>query len=363
MSRTHMKSLAPPLQQMDRTYVLYRGRRFSYFGGCDYYRLSSHPTIVAALVAGLKKYGLTAAASRKTTGNHFLYEQLEKRLAGFFGTADAVLVSNGYATNLVVAQALAGGFSHVLIDQKAHASLVDASAFFDGPIINFSHRDTVAVSRIMERIGRRSRPVLLTDGMFSHDGGLAPIDGYLRSLPRNAVLLLDDAHGAGILGKTGKGTPEQLGVRSDRIVQTISLGKAFGVYGGAILGARSLCDRIRDRSRLFGGNTPPPLPLVNAALQAVGILRSDRSLPCRLRRNVQILWSELRQTDSPAPDWPSPIISVVPQTPAQARRLTKQLVRQRIYPSFIRYPGGAAAGYFRFAISSEHSVRQIVSLA
>lgn len=348
---------------MDRTYVLYRGRRFSYFGGCDYYRLSSHPTIVAALVAGLKKYGLTAAASRKTTGNHFLYEQLEKRLAGFFGTPDAVLVSNGYATNLVVAQALAGRFSHVLIDQKAHASLVDASAFFDGPIINFSHRDTVAVSRIMERIGRRSRPVLLTDGMFSHDGGLAPINGYLRSLPRNAVILLDDAHGAGILGKTGKGTPEQLGVRSDRIVQTISLGKAFGVYGGAVLGARSLCDRIRDRSRLFGGNTPPPLPLVNAALQAVRILRSDRSLPNGLRRNVRILWSELRQTDFPAPDVTGPIISVVPQTPAQARRLTKQLIGQRIYPSFIRYPGGAAAGYFRFAISSEHSVRQIVSLA
>ncbi|HXT40366.1 MAG TPA: pyridoxal phosphate-dependent aminotransferase family protein [Candidatus Angelobacter sp.] len=358
-----MKSLAPPLQQTDRTCVLYRGRRFSYFGGCDYYRLSSHPTIIAALVAGLKKYGLTTAASRKTTGNHFLYGQLEKRLAGFFGTADAVLVSNGYATNLVVAQALAGGFSHVLIDEKAHASLVDATVFFDGPIINFSHRDTSAVRRIMERIGRQSRPVLLTDGMFSHDGGLAPIDGYLRSLPRNAAILLDDAHGAGILGKTGKGTAEQLGVRSDRIVQTISLGKAFGVYGGAVLGARSVCDRIRDRSRLFGGNTPPPLPLVNAALQAVRILGSDRSLPRRLQQNVQILRSELQQTDFLVPDTPGPIMAVVPQTPAQARRLTKQLVGQRVYPSFIRYPGGADAGYFRFAISSEHSARQIISLA
>jgi 7-keto-8-aminopelargonate synthetase-like enzyme len=240
---------------------------------------------------------------------------------------------------------------------------MDAAAFFDCPIIKFPCRDAVAVGRILERIGRQSRPVLLTDGMFSHDGGLAPIDGYLRNLPRNATILLDDAHGAGILGKTGKGTAEQLGVRSDRIVQTISLGKAFGVYGGAVLGARTVCDRIRERSRLFGGNTPPPLPLVNAALRAVRILASDRSLSRRLRRNVQLLKSELRQAGISALDTPGPIIPVVPRTPAQARRLTRQLVAQRIYPSLIRYPGGAASGYFRFAISSEHSARQITSLA
>jgi 7-keto-8-aminopelargonate synthetase-like enzyme len=175
--------------------------------------------------------------------------------------------------------------------------------------------------------------------------------------------LLDDAHGAGTLGKTGRGTAEHLDVRSIRIVQTISLGKAFGVYGGAVLGARSVCDRIRERSRLFGGNTPLPLPLVNAALQAVRLLRSDRSLSRRLRRNVQFLKNELRRAGFFMPDTPGPIIPVAPRLPEQARRLMKRLVAQRIYPSFIRYPGGVADGYFRFAISSEHSAEQIARLA
>src|SRR5438874_1021119 len=105
-----MKALPPPLQQVGRTRVLCQNRKLSYFGGCDYFRLSSHPAVVAALHAGLKKYGLTVAASRKTTGNHTLYEKLEERLADFFAVPDAVLMSSGYATNLVVAQTLAGNF-------------------------------------------------------------------------------------------------------------------------------------------------------------------------------------------------------------------------------------------------------------
>src|SRR5438477_4962766 len=213
-----MKALAPPLQQVDRTHVRYQNRTLSYFGGCDYFRLSSHPAVLAALQAGLKKYGLTVAASRKTTGNHPLYETLEQRLADFFAVPDAVLLSNGYATNLVVAQTLAGTFSHVFIDERAHASLVDAAAFFDCPVIRFSHRDPESVARVVQRIGLQSRPVLLSDGMFSHDGELAPLGAYLRILPRDAAILLDDAHGTGVLGRTGRGTIEELDVRSKRII-------------------------------------------------------------------------------------------------------------------------------------------------
>src|SRR6266540_5120716 len=164
-----MNPLAAPLQQMDRTFVRYRGRKLSYFGGCDYFRLSSHPAVVAALCAGLKANGLNVAASRNTTGNHVLYEKLEELLADFFAVPDAVLLSNGYATNIVVAQTMAGSFSHVLIDERAHASLRDAVTFFERPVIRFFHRDPESVARVVQRIGLKSRPVLLTDGMFSHD--------------------------------------------------------------------------------------------------------------------------------------------------------------------------------------------------
>ena len=127
-------TLPPPLQQTDRTFVLAGGRKVTYFGGCDYFRLSSHPAVLAAMSKGLERFGLNVAASRKTTGNHRLYELLEERLAGFFGVEAAVLVSSGYVSNLAVAQALAGQFTHALLDDGAHNSLVDATKFLDCPV-------------------------------------------------------------------------------------------------------------------------------------------------------------------------------------------------------------------------------------
>src|SRR2546426_667441 len=107
-----------PLQQFDRTYVKFHNRKLSYFSGCDYHRLASHPQVMAALENGLEKYGLNVSASRLTTGNHVLYRKLEKRLADFFEAEDALLVPTGFMTNLVVAQALAGNFSHAVVDEK-----------------------------------------------------------------------------------------------------------------------------------------------------------------------------------------------------------------------------------------------------
>ena len=281
-----MNELAPTLQQVDRTWVIHRGRRLSYFAGCDYFRLASHPAVLAAMQDGVIRYGLNVAASRRTTGNHSLYEQLEQRLAAFFGAGSAVLVSNGYQTNLVVAQALAGRFSHVLIDAQAHASLVDAAPLFECPVLRFEHGNAEDVARIGRRLGARARPILLTDGMFAHNGEIAPLQDYLAALPKDAGVLVDDAHGAGTLGRRGRGTAEHLGVKDRRLIQTITLSKALGVYGGAILGPKTLRKRVISGSRLFGGNTPLPLPLANAALEALNLLRTDKAMRRRLAVNT-----------------------------------------------------------------------------
>src|SRR3989454_1295854 len=159
-----------PLQQLDRTYVRFRNRKLSYFSGCDYFRLASHPRVIAALQAGVKKYGLNVAASRLTTGNHVLYRQLEERLGDFFNAENALLVSTGYLTNLVVAQALARSFSHALMDEKSHPSLRDAARFLDCPVLQFKHRDVGDLAGSVRRCGPASKLILLTDGMVSHDG-------------------------------------------------------------------------------------------------------------------------------------------------------------------------------------------------
>src|ERR1041385_5482079 len=128
-----------PLQQINRTYVRFRGRVLSYFSGCDYYRLASHPELKKALKIGADRFGLNVAASRLTTGNHILYRELERALTRFFGSETATLVSSGYQTNLVAAQALSGNFSHALVDEWSHPSLSDAARFLDCPVILFRH--------------------------------------------------------------------------------------------------------------------------------------------------------------------------------------------------------------------------------
>ena len=131
---------AEVLQQWKRTYVRRHGQMLTYFSGCDYFRLASHPKVLQAVNSGLKLHGLNVSASRLTTGNHALYLKLENDLLRFFGAEAALLTNSGYVTNLVVAQSLAGHFSHALVDERAHAALQDAARFLDCPVLPFKHR-------------------------------------------------------------------------------------------------------------------------------------------------------------------------------------------------------------------------------
>ena len=354
--------LPPALQSAGRTHVLQHGRKLCYFGGCDYFRLASHPKVLQALRDGLRDFGLNVSASRMTTGNHPVYERLERSLADFFGSQTATLAPNGWTPNAMVAQALAGRFSHVLLDERAHASLADAARLLDCPLLKFRHRDAADVVRIIRRLGA-IQPLLMTDGMFSHDGSVAPLREYLAVLPDGGLLLVDDAHGAGVLGPTGRGTPQYAGISTARIVQTITLSKAFGVFGGAVLGPRKLRTDIIVRSGIFTGSTPLPLPLACAALKSLAILRVNNRIRRRLNRNVAHLRNKLRAGGIPVPEPPGPVVSLMPRNRRDASSLARRLLAARIHPPFIKYPGGPESGYFRFAISSEHTLAQLNLLA
>ena len=349
----------PALQFVDRNLVKVRGRRLVFFGGCDYFRLASHPKVLAAVTQGVRRLGLNVAASRTTTGNHALYEILEKSLASFFRAEAAVLLSSGYVAGMAVAQALAGQFTHVLIDERSHGCLHDAAQMFGVPVMAFNHRDLASAKRALHCCGRRARPVLLTDGLFAHDGSIAPVREYLKALPKDGLVILDDAHGAGTLGEHGRGTLEVAGVDRERVIQTITLSKAFGVYGGVVLGSRDLKKAIRARSRLYIGNTPMPLPTALAALAAVDIMKSNQAMRRRLEDNVARVKNALIEVGYPVLPTPGPVVPFVPENWAQAERLSRELLRWGIFPPFIRYPGSPQGGYFRFVISSEHTPEQL----
>lgn len=350
------------LQQVRHTYVRHRGRVLSYFTGCDYFRLASHPKVLQAASVALKKYGLNVAASRRTTGNHVVYLTLEKQLAKFFGSEAALLVSTGYLTNIVVAQALAGTFSHALIDEKAHLSPKDAGQFLNCPLLKFKHRNVENFTETLRRCGPGSRPVVLTDGMFSGDGSVAPLRAYLRRLPRDGLIVVDDSHGAGTLGARGRGTIEVEGVNRQRLVQCVTLSKAFGCFGGAILCSEKMREQIATHSPAFIGSTPLPLPLARAASVAVDLLKRDPTFRRRLDHNANFVKRALRQAGMDLPEAPGPVIRFPLSTAAENNRLRRALLAAKIYPSFIDYPGGPAGGCFRFVISSEHTAAQLQQL-
>ena len=351
-----------PLEQVDRTYVLSRNRKLSYFAGCDYFRLASHPEVLKSARAK-RRSNLNVAASRLTTGNHVVYRQLEQSLADFFDTEDALLVSTGYLSSLIAAQSLAGDFSHALIDDRSHPALIDAARFLDCPVLQFRSQDPDALAGCVNRCGPGAKILLMTDGMFSRDGSTAPLDKYLKILPRDALILIDDAHGAGVLGDTGKGTPEYAGVSGRRIIQAITLSKAFGTFGGAVLGTGALRRRIITKSRAFTSSTPIPLPVAYAALESLRIMKRDgRELRKQLFDNSCFVKNSLKTAGIPIIEAPGPIIPLVPESKAQVERLKRSLCDAGIYPSFIHYSNGPASGYFRFVISSEHKPAQLQAL-
>jgi 7-keto-8-aminopelargonate synthetase-like enzyme len=338
-----------PLQQIDRTWVVWRGQTLAYFGGCDYFRLATHPQVVAAAQNAIARFGLNVAASRWTTGNHALYNELESVLANFFRSECALLVSNGYLTNLAAIQGLRDRFSHILIDDRAHVSLVDAAVAAHIEVIPFAHRNASELSR---KLPKYAKALLMTDGVFAHDGSLAPLREYAEVLKSDAWMLVDDSHGTGVLGENGGGTVEHAGILRDRVIQTMTLSKGFGCYGGAIVGPKELCDAIPAKSAVITGATPFPLSHAAAATVATQLL-SKPDLRNVLRANLQRLGL----------DTPVPIHAIFPANEKEQRHLTRSLLARGIFPTNIRYQNGPPEGYFRFAISSEHSRAQLDALA
>lgn len=345
------------LQQVDRTYVIHRGRRLIYFAGCDYHRLASDPRVVKAAQATLRRCGLNVAASRITTGNHKIYEELERKLASFFNRQAATLVSSGYVAPLAAAQALAGEVEHALIDERAHGCLFDALKFLDCGWSTFRHRDTADLRRAVRAHKSRANLLLLSDGMFSHNGSVPPLTEYLRVLPTKSRLLIDESHSAGVLGWSGRGVIDLFGVDPRRVIQTVTLSKAFGAYGGVVLGTRELREQIFSKARIFVGNTPLPLPLAGASLASL------RAFTPRLSRRLEAyneqVKSALRSEGLPVTHTPGPIIAFPPQPEEENRRISRTLIRAGIYPSLIRYLGSQKQGYYRFVLSSQHTPDQL----
>jgi 8-amino-7-oxononanoate synthase len=264
---------------------------------------------------------------------------------------------------LVAAQALAGKVTHCVLDSQAHGCLKDAARLTSLPVLEFTHRTPADLARAFRRCGPNANPVVFTDGLSPLDGSVPPLGEYLGLLPSAGLLLVDDAHGLGTLGHRGRGVLELLNLRDPRLLLTGTLSKAFGTYGGMVLGPRWIREQAVRQSRLFKGSTPLPPPLAAGALTALELMTNrGREMRARLDRQIAFVRTAFTADRPELATRPGPTLTLTPLDSATNARLRRRLLQAGIYPSYIRYAGGPADRFYRFALSTAHTRAQLTAL-
>jgi len=274
------------LEAVDGARVRIRGRWVTSWAGNDYLGFSTHPRLLRAAAKAAERWGVGARASRLLAGTTQLHEELERALAAFFGAEAACVFPSGYLANLGCLQALADVGDVVVADRLVHASLVDACRLSRATFRVFRHNDPAHLGQLLARYRRARRRVVVTEGVFSMEGHAAPL-GALLAVTRThgAVLYLDDAHGAFILGARGRGTPEQEGLPHGAMIYMGTLGKALGCQGAFLVGSGALVRMLQNRARPFLYTTALAPPLVAAALEGLRLIEAGGSTRERLAAN------------------------------------------------------------------------------
>ena len=331
--------------------------------GCDYLGLSDDAVIREAWLKASANGPLQTGASRATTGDHPLYRRAEKTIADFLNEPAAVLTATGYLASLAVAQGLRDQATHVVVDASAHNCVQDGARLSGLPILSFASGDARALRSVLSNLPPSARPLVATDGVYGIRGGMAPLNEYLLALPASGWLWVDDAHGLGSVGPTGRGSPEFFSLRDSRLIRSVTFSKALGVAGGAVIGDASLMEHVRTRAGAYLGSSAPPLAI--AAAIAAAVVRVDK-LPGRVRRLQELA----RRFSNALPSRPeilndsrTPVTAIHPRDAAQAQRLTEALTQAGFVPPWIRYPGGPGNGFFRIALKATHSRSQIDRLS
>jgi 8-amino-7-oxononanoate synthase len=356
------------IERQTATTVTLEGRTFTIFAGCNYLGLAQHPAVIAALVEAAGRFGLSTGASRETTGNTVVHDQLERAIAKLVGKPDAVLLLDGFTANIAAAQVLSIGGPRFIIDERAHRSLKDACAATGRTVDLFQHRSAAAAAQVAAATPQQ--PVIATDSVFAADGAVAPLSDLLSASPRGLVLL-DDCHGLGVLGPAGRGGLAHAQANgltaydSERVIITGTLAKALGCHGGFVAGTIQFCTAVRQQASIYRTTTPQPPAIAAAALEAITVLQREPERLERLRRNTAHLQEGLIRLGLVLIETASPIFAFTLPTQGQNDRMTLLEAALRddgIIAPVLTYPDGPSARYFRLAVTSEHTEEQIQHL-
>ncbi len=321
-------------------WMIVDGKRVLNFCTNNYLGLANHSAMKEAAKAAVDAWGVGPAAVRSIAGTQALHVELERRLAAFKGVEDALYVQSGFLANQAAIAPLVGKEDVIFSDRLNHASIIDGARLSGAKIIVYEHCDPADLeAKIREHLPNYRRGLMVTDGVFSMDGDIAPLDRLMDVADRYGVLtMVDDAHGEGVLGRGGRGIVDHFGLHGKFDVEVGTLSKAFGVVGGVIAGKKLIVDYIRQKARpfLFSSATTPADTA--ACLAAVDLLEASEDLVAKLWENAAYFRGEMQKLGFDTGKSQTPIVPVMLGDAGLAKQFSRALFEAGVFAMSIGFP-------------------------
>ncbi len=315
------------------------GKRVLNFSSNNYLGLANHPRLIDAAKKAMDTHGLGPAAVRSIAGTMDLHIQLEQRLATFKGAEAAITFQSGFTANLATIAALVGKGDIIFSDELNHASIIDGCRLSGAKIVRFAHASPDDLRQQIANTTEYGRRMIITDGVFSMDGDIAPLPEIAEIAQEHGILLMvDDAHGEGVMGKGGRGIVDHFGLHGKVDIEIGTMSKAFGVVGGIVAGRQAIIDWLRQRGRPFLFSSAMTVPDVAACLAAVDVLEESTALVDRLWSNAAYFKTGMNNLGFNTGHTQTPIVPVMLGEAPLAQQFSKRLFETGVFAMAIGYP-------------------------
>lgn len=316
------------------------GKQVLNFCSNNYLGLANHPRLVEAARQAMETYGVGPAAVRSIAGTTDLHIQLEQRLAKFKGAEEVITFQSGFTANLGTIPALVGKGDVIFSDRLNHASIIDGCRLSGAKIVAYEHNDPTALEdAIRDNISNYRHALIVTDGVFSMDGDIAPLPELYEVAQKYDILfMVDDAHGEGVLGKGGRGIVDHFGLHGKVDIEVGTMSKAFGVVGGMVAGSKAIIEWLRQRGRPFLFSSAVTAPDAAACLAAVDLLEESTELVDKLWANAKYFKEEMKKLGFDTGVSETPITPIMLGEAPLAQQFSRDLFEEGVFAMAIGYP-------------------------
>ncbi|HUB33548.1 MAG TPA: glycine C-acetyltransferase [Bryobacteraceae bacterium] len=324
----------------------------------NYLGLTTHPKLREAAIRAVERFGVGSGAVRTISGTMSLHMELEERIAAFKNVEACVVFQSGFAANAGTVSAILTPEDHIISDELNHASIIDGCRLSRAKIHVFPHKDVAAAEKILAELDSASgRKLLISDGVFSMDGDIGPLPGLVEAAERHgAIMMVDDAHASGVLGRNGRGTVDHFGLHGHVHVQVGTLSKAIGVLGGYVCGSRDLIEFLYHRARPFLFSTSHPPAVAAACLAAFDVLEQEPERIEHLWENTRYFKQGLASAGFDTGISETPITPVMVGEAAQAHEFSRELFNHGVLATGIGFPTvPRGKARVRTIVTSEHT--------